>query len=158
VSSIVDIQTVSIAIASAGVFLAAIYYIFQIRHSTRLRQTDLLVRLCSIWQGKDWLEAWDKVDSLETDGLIKMRTEHRMAEINQVYSFFDEIGILLQMRLVDINLVEKLLHGHVTRTWEKLKPALEYGRKLRNDPRIAEGFEYLYNEMKKREQKGVKNG
>jgi hypothetical protein len=149
----VDIQTVSIAIASASVVAGVIYYAFQIRHQAKLRKTDLLVRLCSIWQGKDWLEAWDKVDSLETDDLIKMRAEHRMVEINQVYSFFDEIGILLQMRLVDINLVEKLLHGHIIRTWEKLKPALEYGRKLRNDPRIAEGFEYLYNEMKKREQK-----
>jgi hypothetical protein len=28
----IDIQTVSIAIASASVFVAAIYYIFQIRH------------------------------------------------------------------------------------------------------------------------------
>ena len=149
----VDIQTVSIAIASASVVAGVIYYAFQIRHQAKLRKTDLLVRLCLIWQGKDWLEAWDKVDSLETDDLIKMRAEHRMVEINQVYSFFDEIGILLQMRLVDINLVEKLLHGHIIRTWEKLKPALEYGRKLRNDPRIAEGFEYLYNEMKKREQR-----
>jgi hypothetical protein len=35
----------------------------------------------------------------------------------------------------------------------KLKPVAEYGRKLRNDPKIAQGFEYLYNEMQKREQK-----
>jgi hypothetical protein len=40
VSRMVDIQTVSIAIASAGVFLAAIYYILQIRHQTRIRQTS----------------------------------------------------------------------------------------------------------------------
>jgi len=30
-----DIQTVSIAIASAGVFAAAIYYIWQIRHQSK---------------------------------------------------------------------------------------------------------------------------
>lgn len=149
----VDITEISAVVAAAGVLVGVVYYILDLRHQIKMRKTDLLVRLCSIWQGKDWLEAWDKVDSLETDGLIKMRAEHRMVEINQVYSFFDEIGILLQMKLVDINLVEKLLHGHVIRTWEKLKPALEYGRKLRNDPRIAEGFEYLYDEMKKREQK-----
>ena len=45
----VDIQTVSIAVASAGVFLAAIYYIFQLRHQSRVRQTDLTMRLYSTW-------------------------------------------------------------------------------------------------------------
>ena len=45
----VDIQTISIAIASAGVFLAAIYYTIQIRHQTKMRHTDLVVRLYSAW-------------------------------------------------------------------------------------------------------------
>jgi hypothetical protein len=149
----VDIQTVSIVIASASVVAGVVYYAFQIRHQSKMRQTDLLVRICSVYHSKDWQEAWDKVDSLETDELIKMRREHRMAEISQVYMFFDEIGVLLQMGLIDINLVEKLLSGHAIRVWEKLKPLIDYRRKLRNDPRIAQGFEYLYNEMKKREQR-----
>jgi len=33
----VDIQTVSIAIASAGVFAAAVYYILQLKHQTKIR-------------------------------------------------------------------------------------------------------------------------
>jgi len=146
------LQTASIAIASAGILVAAIYYILQIRHQDRMRKTDLLVRLCSIMQSKDWLEAWDKIDSLQTADLIKMRDEHRTVEMNQVYWFFEEIGILLQMRLVDIDVVERLLHRLVKNTWEKLDPIVHYGRKLRNDPRIAQGFEYLYNELQKREQ------
>jgi len=43
----VDVQTVSIAVASAGVFAAAIYYILQLKHQSKVRQTDLLVRLFS---------------------------------------------------------------------------------------------------------------
>ena len=53
----VDIQTISIAIASAGVFAASIYYIFQIRHQTKLRQTDLVMRLYSIYSSKEFNEA-----------------------------------------------------------------------------------------------------
>jgi hypothetical protein len=41
----VDIKTVSIAVASASVILGAIYYIWQIRHQSRIRQTDLVIRL-----------------------------------------------------------------------------------------------------------------
>ena len=68
VSRVVDIlllQTVSIAIASAGVFLAAIYYIFQIRHQTRLRQTDLIMRLYSTFGSKEFQDAWTRIESTD---------------------------------------------------------------------------------------------
>jgi len=41
----VDLQTISIVFASVGVMVAAIYYLMQIRLQTKIRQTDLLVRL-----------------------------------------------------------------------------------------------------------------
>jgi len=37
--------------------------------------------------------------------------------------------------------------------WEKMRNATLEARKVRNQPEIFEWFEYLYNEMKKREQK-----
>jgi len=61
----VDIQTVSIVIASAGVFAAAMYYILQIRHQSKLRQTDLAMRLYSTWQSKEFSEATLKVWNLK---------------------------------------------------------------------------------------------
>jgi len=45
VVDILLLQTVSIAIASVGVFAAAIYHVLQLRHQNRMRQTDLLVRI-----------------------------------------------------------------------------------------------------------------
>jgi hypothetical protein len=54
-SRLIDVQTVSIAIASASITLAAIYYIFQIRHQTRIRQTDLVIRLYSAVSSKEFL-------------------------------------------------------------------------------------------------------
>jgi hypothetical protein len=61
----VDVQTVSIAIASAGVFLAAIYYILQIRHQTRIKQTDLVMRLYSTLGSKEFWEALTKFMMME---------------------------------------------------------------------------------------------
>jgi hypothetical protein len=37
---LVDIQTVSIAIASAGVLIGVVYYILDMRHQRQVRQTD----------------------------------------------------------------------------------------------------------------------
>jgi hypothetical protein len=45
--------------------------------------------------------------------------------------------------------------------FEKLRPWIEESRKRANNPRLYEWFEYLYDEIKKREQKlqeGARNG
>jgi hypothetical protein len=71
--------------------------------------------------------------------------------------FFEELGILVQMKLLDIDVVEKLFHGYVKLMWETLKPLTMECRKVVNDPRLAMEWEYLYNEMKKREQKSLQS-
>jgi len=148
----VDIQTVSIAIASAGVFIAAIYYILQIRRQSRLRQTDLLVRLFSNMINKDWLEAWEKVRDREIIDYGSYKENYGFVEANQVYVFYDQLGRLLQKGLIDIDLLP-LEIGQINNAWEKLKPLIEGSRKKFNEPKLGYGFEYLYNEVKRREQK-----
>jgi hypothetical protein len=148
---VADIQTVSIAVASASVTVAAIYYIWQIRHQTKMRQTDLLVRLFSTLDSKDWLEAWEKVRDRKIMDYETYKEKHGLVEANQVYVFYDQLGRLLQKGLIDIDLLP-LETGQINIAWEKLKPLLEGSRKKFSEPKLGSGFEYLYNEVKKREQ------
>ena len=153
----VDISTVSIVIASAGVFVAAVYYIFQIRHQTKLRQTDLVMRLYSTFGSKDFQEAYRglfEVEFKDYDDFLKKRYKR----LHEVGILFEGIGILLNRKLVDIGLVDDLFSGVVKTTWEKIKPVVEGSRKRYNWPQMYEWFEYLYNELQKREQRGVKSG
>jgi len=54
---------------------------------------------------------------------------------------------------VNIKLVQGLFHAQgVIMMWEKLKPVVEGVRKTFGFPESYAWFEYLYNEMKKREQ------
>ena len=147
----VDIQTVSITIASAGVFVAAIYYVLQLRNQTKMRQTDLLIRLFSTMINKDWLEAWEKVRDSEVTDYGAYKEKHGFVEANQVYLFYDQLGRLLQKGLIDIDLLP-LETGQIIIAWEKLKPLLEGSRKKFNEPKLGYGFEYLYNKVKKKEQ------
>jgi len=153
----VDVQTVSIAVASAGVFIAAIYYVLQIRHQSRLRQTDLLARIFSTMINKDWLEAWEKVRDREISDYSEYKEKYGFVEANQVYLLYDELGRLLQKGLIDIDLLP-LETGQIEISWEKLSPILEGSRKKFNEPKMGSGFEYLYNEVKKREKGSVKVG
>jgi len=166
VTGVVDIQTVSIAIASAGVFLAAIYYIFQIRHQDRMRHLDLFMRLYSIWGSKDMLEAHRRFLVLKVDSYDSFVKKHGpLAEpsqlntdIDQVGWFFNEMGFLVKEKIVHIKLVDELVGYWVIRNWETIKPLVYGWRKQYNIPESYQWFEYLYNEMKKRERRGVNNG
>ena len=151
------LQTVSIVIASAGVFAAAIYYIFQIRHQTRLRQTDLTMRLYTSWVSeeltKPWLKVWnlefaDYDDFKKKYGTYFSDNSENVALLSVLNSFLI-MGLLLQKKLVDPEIVSRL---PVSMTWNKVKPIVEGVRKQFNNSTMYEEFEYLYNEVKKRQQ------
>jgi len=163
----VDIQTISIAIASASVFAAAVYYILQIRHQTRIRQTDLIMRLRSAWRSRELRESYVTVMNLKFKNYDEYAKKYPLWEgigtpevraISEVCTFFDDIGILLHRKLIDIRLVDDLFSFYIKGAWEKAKPLIEGRRKELNQPTVYQWFEYLCNEMKKREQRGANNG
>jgi len=149
----IDIRTVSIAIASAGVFVAAIYYILQIRHQTKVRQTDLIMRLYSQFNSLEFQKILEEVLNRDGKDYGDYYEKYGTAEVTAVGLFFEGIGILLKRKLIDIELVDDMFSTDIKWTWEKMKDITLELRKIRNRPEIFEWFEYLYNEMKKREQR-----
>jgi hypothetical protein len=154
----VDIQTVSIAIASTGVFAAAIYYIFQIRHQTKLRQTDVIMRLHSFYNSEMFQKAVTIVlstDYKDYDDFVKEYGSSSAGDVlissRMVGGFFEGIGVLVNEKLLDITLVQKLFTVDVF--WEKAEPIVKGMRKQLSRPALYEWFEYLYNEVKKKEQR-----
>jgi len=149
----VDIQTISIAIASASVFAAAIYYMFRIRHEAKVRQTDLVMKLYSQFNSLEFQKMWHEVLNREARDWQDYNNKYGLVEFTAVAIFFEGIGILLKRKLINIELIDDMFTTDVKWTWERIKDlTLEY-RKVRNQPEIFEWFEYLYNEMQKRQQR-----
>ncbi len=148
----VDIQTVSILIASASVVAGIVYYAFQVRHQTKIRKTDVLTRLYSIMVSKDWLEAWQKVQDREALNYGDYLKKYGFVEVNEVYVFFQQLGMLLKKGLIDADMIP-LSYGQVSVQWEKVRPVLEGGRKKWNAPKLGNEVEYLISALKKREQR-----
>jgi hypothetical protein len=152
----VDVQTISIAIASASVVAGVIYYSLQIRLQTKARQTDMVMRLYTAFGGKEMREAWEKISTRECTDFNAYKSEYGLSEINEVGWFFEGVGILLRRKLINIALVDDLFSSPIKISWEKIKPIAEGERKQFGRPQIWEWFEYLYNEMQKREQQLAK--
>ena len=155
----VDIQTISIAIASASVVAGVVYYGLQLRHQTKARKTDVVTRLSyDLSTNKEFLEAFvdiyevkfkDYDDFVKRYGKPISRNQVPMSFM-MMGNFFEQIGVLFRNRLIDASLISQLFP--IDMVWEKMKPLAEGMRKEYNQPQLFEWFEYLYKEMKKREQ------
>ena len=148
----VDIASISAVVAAIGVLIGVAIAILQLRDLVKTRQTDLVIRLYSTLGSNEMLEAWEKVRTRKYMNLNGYLKKYGLSEINKVAFFSEGIGVLLHRRFIDIGLVDDLFSTPIKITWEKMKPISEGARKHYNRPQIFEWYEYLYNELKKREQ------
>jgi hypothetical protein len=155
----VDIQTFSIAVASASVTLAAIYYVWQFRHQTKIRQMDLFMRLWTFGSTDEFMGALEKVNGLQfkdcEDYVAKhgsFLSEDPMARaLWRVFSFYELMGTLLYRKLIDIESVYEIAgSGYPKMLYEKLKPIV-LGIRREVEPSFEVGFEYLVNELSGKE-------
>lgn len=157
----VDVQTISIAIASSGILVAAVYYVLQLRHQSRMRQTDQVMRLYATFASIEFQKASLKMMGVEfedyTDYVKKYGADIEVrTALNSVGLFFEGVGVLTERKLISMDLVDDLFSTDILQAWEKIKPVAEGVRKKVGRPQVWEWFEYLYNEMKKREQQLAK--
>jgi hypothetical protein len=146
----VDLQTASVVVASASVVVGIIYYGLQIRHQTKVRQTDLIIRLYSLVASKEFLDAWETVRNRKIESLSQYKEKYgNFTEVSQVNTVLGELGMLLRRKLIDVDLVYDLTGGMPIVAYEKLKPINDDVKK--NRELESDSFDYLYNEMKKRE-------
>jgi len=160
----VDIVEVSAIIAAAGVLVGVVYYILDLRHQTKIRETDLLVRLTEPFVDKEFNSAlllvlgckYENYDdyvkrygSAATPPITQEQKEFRLALI-AVMNEMELFGQLLKRRIVSVDFMYDTFSGIAL--WEKVKPLVYGFRRDQNSPRLWENFESYYNEMKKREQ------
>lgn len=160
---LLDIPSISAIVTSTGVIVGVIFAILQLRDLVKTRHTDLVIRLYSTFGSREFQEAWvetlrmefkDYNDYLKKYGPTSGKPIY--TSVNMVAAFFEGMGILLRRKLIDISLVDDLQSSDIILTWHKMKPIVEGWRKHFNRPQISEWFEYLYNEMRKREEQLAK--
>ncbi len=147
-----SIASVSIVIAAASVVVASSYYAFMVRNQTRLRRTDLTMRLYATWDTLEFQEAFHTLywsDGHDLDAVLASLGGRRHVA-SYVFYFYDQVGALLRRNLIDLDLADDLLENSTRQLWEKFAFALGEARMRSNDPRLYEHFEFLYHEMTRR--------
>ena len=155
----VDVTEISAVVVAAGVIIGVVYYILDMRNQTKQRQMDMVMRLYSTFMSKEMSESLLVILGLEYKTYDEFIEKYGMPSPEKpvwvaymmVISFFNEVGMLLHRKFIDIESVDELFAFRVALYWERLKPWIEDMRKQLKG-QVGDWFEYLYNEMKKREQ------
>ena len=143
-------------VAAAGVMIGVVYYILDMRHQRQVRQTDLIMRLYSRYGSEGFQKTSEKVRKRlrgEALNFHDYQEKYGFAEWVAVGTFYEGIGILLHRKLIDIGLIDDLFTSPVNMAWDMMHESIIEARKEYGQPTIFEWFEYLHDEMKKREQR-----
>lgn len=155
----VDLTEISAIVAAAGVLIGVVHYMLDLRHQARIRQTDLIMRLHLHVVDKEFMDAYQRIKSLEFKdyndfiekfGPVNAERPEQTA-IMMLAMFMEGIGVLLHQKLADVKAIGELFP--VETSWKKLEPILIENRKQSGDPETWKWFEYLYTEVKKRKQR-----
>ena len=154
-----DVTSFSAIVAAISVVVGVIFAIFQMRNAAKTRHAELIIQLnpalkvtmgevieyiSRIWN----LEFRDYKEYLENYG-----DPLSDKALHTITGYYDGLGFLLYKRLIDVETIEYILSGSTTGVWEKLKPITEGMRKHYNSPELFKWFEYLYKELRMREQR-----
>ena len=154
----VDIQTISVIIASASVIAGVVYYALQIRNQTKSRRTESFWHVFSTFNTKEYYEAFAAVHSLDFVDYEDFASKYGEylsgrctvnVSIDLVCDLFEGAAFLFQKGLMDYEAIAML---PVIPTWEKVKLIAEAVRKKPGFAGTWTKFENAYNELKKREQ------
>jgi len=159
----VDITEISAIVAAAGVLVGVVLTVLQLRAFFKDRHLELAFRM-NPWlnmSGSELTDVIAEVWSLEYkdyDDFVERYGQHpskkpEQKALQMLMNYFEGIGSLVKSNLLDIDSAWDMYGKSYFLAWEKVKPWVEGLRRQYDIPKVYSDFEYLYNEMKKGEQK-----
>lgn len=139
------------AIVAAGIFAGV-----QIRLFNKQRARESALQMVHSFRTPEFLNAVNIVFDLP-EGLSKKEIEERLGErlisVLVMFGTFESLGILVFRREIDIQLVEDFFSGIIILSGKKLKRYLVEVREASNRQTYYEWFQWLYEQLEKRELK-----
>jgi hypothetical protein len=141
----------TLAIVAAGIFAGV-----QLRLYNKQRARESALQLVHSFRTPEFLSAVNIVFDLP-EGLSKKELEDRLGDklvhVLVMFGTLESLGILIYRREIDIQLVEDFFSGIIILSGKKLGRYLVEVREASNRQTYYEWFQWLYQQLEKRELK-----
>jgi len=146
----VDAQTVGVLVTAASVTVAAIYYIVNLRETTKNRRATLTNNLIQLFTTKEFAYTWDAFQRMKWDSFddFQKKYDSRVNPENfalrvSFWNLCDSIGYQYKTGLIDIGTVYNVAGIWIGDAWFMFGPVIKEYRKTDYPRDMYENFEYL---------------
>ena len=165
------LQSISYMAGALGVFIAAVFYVLNLRISQRnqelslraleqsakaqqqtlqTRQAQITMSMYQRVSDPEFGEAWKELETWEWKDFNDFQAKYGPDAImnsrwNLIDNFFEGVGVMVKRGFVDAAIVDDLMSGYILYWWRKIEPIILEQRKRLSRPTLSEHVEYLYN-------------
>jgi hypothetical protein len=169
------LQTVSYLVGAVSFAVTCAYYIVNLANNRRnqeltlkaqdqtleTRQAQLFMQLYGIYESKDFLKDYTDLWRYEyidiNDWMSKyhpLKNPEAYASFMRIGRFYEGVGILVEKKLISMDLVMELMREAILFNWDRLK-VYAYGQRELTHMPIWVHFENLANEVRARQPKAI---
>ncbi|MGD0805704.1 MAG: hypothetical protein ABSA11_16710 [Candidatus Bathyarchaeia archaeon] len=152
-----EIQTVYYMVAATGVLVAAVFYIANLRETTRNRKATFANNAWHTMLTPEWQKLYMEVSSMRWRDFDDFKRKYdssvdveSYAKRMSIWTNFDSLGWQLRQGSIDIDSFPDVWALGIVRTWQKCKPIIEGYRGWQWPKSAFRDFEYLAGVLEKK--------
>jgi len=136
---VVDLLQLLQVIASVGLIAGTIFAVIELRTMSKARKTQLVIDLTRHMATPEFMGQMEKIFFNDISDGKEARAKIGYVPLMTVATFFEEIGLLIRLKLIDYRVVHETFS--IEAVWNLMKPWCLYVRSI-SDPSTFENFEY----------------
>jgi hypothetical protein len=151
-----DINTILGLISTFAIVVGLFFAGVQLRQMNKQRVREYASQLLHSFTTLEFQNAAKIVFELP-EGLSKKEIEERLGDklisVLAMLGILESLGLLICRREIDLQLVEDFISGLIIHSGKKLRKYIEEMRELTNRQTYYEWFQWMYEQIEKRESK-----
>lgn len=151
-----DVQSISIALAGIGIFIAAINSIISSRKADQQRQIELFTTIYEPFLTERFIRNWAQLrmrkQAPDPERFEQMKHTNMDIYVQEM-TIDNLIGytcFVINSGLIDIDLVDDILINKIIQHWERNEHLVQQEREYFQDPTAYNDMEAVYNVLKQR--------
>ena len=148
-----SIRDVLSSLAALAVIGGVVVAVTQLRDLRRLRQVDVVMQLFDRFDDESFQRLFQRLARWtyrDLESFERKAKDEDWVTLFSISAYFENMGLLYKRKLAPIDLLDDIMSGPITTSWQKVGPIwLEYRRKYAR-PMMAEWFELLATAIENR--------
>ena len=158
---LVILQSVSYIAAALGVFIAAIYYVMNLRVAIKTREAQLFMQVFDRFREKDFWEGINETRKDEFNEFLEW-TQTKMSfdefnKLNAISAYFEGVGVLLKRGYIDVDLINDFMPITILTYFENIKPYIQWRIERSGSSYRWKNYQYLYRMVKDTHERRLKS-